>query len=342
MQILSLLLFYSIIALTNQKSVHPHGPDFKISCSQCHSSGGWFLDKKIYSFNHNVTKFPLKGQHTEVECRQCHKSLVFREAKNECNECHTDIHQATVGLECSRCHTPSTWLVNNITELHQLSRFPLFGAHKTADCVDCHKSESAIRFDVQGINCIDCHRQNFESTTQPDHVKAGFSENCITCHSINAFQWGGAGFNHSFFPLTGGHSQPSCTECHKGGDYTSISKECYSCHQADYTNTQNPKHSSLGFPVTCEICHTLEPGWKPASYKDHDANSFPIYSGRHKGTWNACTECHSNSSSWTLFTCFNCHEHNKTSMDNAHSEVRNYTYDSAACYRCHPTGRGGD
>ena len=54
--------------------------------------------KTIYSFNHNTTKLPLVGQHIEVNCRQCHPTLIFSEAKTECNECHTDVHQATAGL----------------------------------------------------------------------------------------------------------------------------------------------------------------------------------------------------------------------------------------------------
>ncbi len=342
MQILSLLLFYSVFTFVNQKSVHPHGNDFKISCSQCHSSAGWHLDKKIYSFDHNMTRLPLKGQHLEVDCRSCHKSLIFKEAKAECNECHTDIHQATVGQECSRCHTPTSWLVSNITEIHQSGRFPLLGAHKTADCRECHKSENLVRFDVPGIDCIDCHKADFETTTKPDHRQAGFSENCIECHSINSFQWAGAGFSHNFFPLTGGHSQPVCTDCHKTGNYTSLSKECYSCHQPAYTNTVNPNHTSLGFPVTCELCHTTEPGWKPASYKEHDSKSFPIYSGKHKGEWDACTDCHTNVTNYIVFSCLNCHEHNKTSMDNKHEGRSGYSYDSAACYRCHPRGVADD
>lgn len=342
MQLLSLLFFYLFLSNQNQQVKHPHGSDFKITCNQCHSSAGWHLDRKIYSFDHNTTKLPLVGQHNEADCKQCHSTLVFGDAKTECKDCHNDVHQATLGLECSRCHTPASWLVSNITEIHLLSRFPLLGAHKTADCKDCHKSESLVRFDAAGINCIDCHRQDFEATTQPDHIQAGFSENCITCHSINVFQWGGAGFNHVFFPLTGGHSQPACADCHKGGNYTSLSKECYSCHQTDYTNTANPNHSTLGFPVNCELCHTTDPGWKPSSYKEHDSKSFPIYSGKHKGEWNACTDCHTNSSNYSLFNCLNCHEHNKADMDNKHREERGYSYDSASCYRCHPRGQADD
>ena len=122
MRILSLLILFVIIFLSNRQGPNsPHGSAFKVSCSTCHSSKGWQLDKKIYSFNHNKTKLPLTGQHNEIDCKLCHPTLVFSEAKTECSQCHNDVHQLTVGLDCSRCHTPASWLVNNITEIHQIA-----------------------------------------------------------------------------------------------------------------------------------------------------------------------------------------------------------------------------
>ena len=413
MRILSLVILFVMIYLSTQKVESPHGSSFKVSCSTCHSSKGWELDKEIYSFDHNTTKLALVGQHLQVDCRQCHTSLIFSEAKNECSQCHMDVHQNTVGLDCSRCHTPSSWLVNNVTEIHQMSRFPLLGAHRMADCYACHKSESLARFDVQGVNCIDCHLQNYMSTTNPNHSEAGFSRECSTCHPVNSFQWSGGGFNHNFFalvqghsslncsqchisgnyidakpecnschnpdylattnpnhtdskfpttceachtlnpgwkpasfdhnrfPLTLGHSGPACIECHIGGNYTSTPTDCYACHKNDYNTSVNPSHTSLSFSFTCTQCHTTNPGWKPASYTEHDTKSFPIYSGSHRGRWNSCTECHTNSSNYSVYTCISCHEHNKTDMDSKHRGESGYSYDSPSCLRCHPKGRAG-
>jgi hypothetical protein len=338
MRILSLLILWLFLVFFQTQPKSPHGPDFKVSCSTCHSTKGWQLDSSIYSFDHNRTKLALTGQHTLVSCRQCHTSLVFAEAKSECSECHIDVHQSTAGLDCGRCHTPNSWLVNDITEIHQLSRFPLLGAHRMADCADCHKSETFVRFDVPGVNCIDCHRGDYTSTTSPNHTEAGFSEDCASCHPVNSFQWTGAGFNHSFFPLTQGHSGLNCSSCHITGNYSDVNPDCFSCHQSDYTNTSNPNHQSMGFPMTCTTCHTLNPGWKPASFKDHDDQSFPIYTGRHAGTWDSCAECHTNPSDYSLFTCLTCHEHNQASMDNQHDEVGGYSYNSTECLRCHPRG----
>jgi hypothetical protein len=338
MRILSLVIFCILLIFFDRQPDSPHGPDFKITCSNCHSPKGWQIDKETYAFDHNTTRLPLVGQHTEIGCRQCHPTLVFSSAKTECNECHTDVHQATVGQECAHCHTPSSWLVSNINEIHQMSRFPLLGAHRTADCNQCHQSESLVRFDVLGVECIDCHREDYMATTAPNHIESGMSEDCVQCHLVNSFQWTGAGFDHSSFPLTLGHASPACIDCHTGGNYSSTSTDCYDCHQTDYNETVNPDHQALSFSVTCTECHTTNPGWKPASYLQHDSQSFPIYSGKHQGEWNSCTECHENTSNYAQFTCLSCHEHNKTDMDNEHNDENGYSYVSSECLRCHPRG----
>jgi len=338
MRILSLLILPILLFFIGRQTKSPHGSDFKINCSKCHSPKGWQLDKKIYSFDHNSTRMPLEGQHEGLDCRGCHKSLVFKEAKSECISCHNDVHQSTVGDDCSRCHTPVSWLVSNITEIHQMSRFPLLGAHRIADCTDCHKSGSLARFDVAGVNCIDCHRQDYNSTTIPNHAAAGFSEDCSQCHPVNSFQWTGAGFNHNFFPLTLGHSTPACGDCHTGGKYNTTSPECYACHQSDYTGASNPNHQTLGFSTTCTSCHSTQPGWKPAAYTQHDSQSFPIYSGKHKGKWDSCTDCHTNSANYSQFSCLTCHEHNQTDMNKEHQGESGYSYTSSACLHCHPRG----
>jgi hypothetical protein len=338
MRIASLIIFLVFLIFFKKETDSPHGPGFKESCIQCHSSEGWEFNKAIYSFDHSKTRMALTGQHSDVDCRKCHLTLVFNEAKSECNNCHADLHQATTGLDCERCHTPVSWLVSNITELHQRSRFPLLGAHRIADCTDCHKSETAVRFDVPGVECVDCHRAEYLATTNPNHAEAGFSEDCSSCHPVNSVEWKGSGFNHGFFPLVQGHDGLICSACHKTSSYADVSPDCVSCHQTDFDASSNPNHASLNFPVTCALCHTLAPGWKPASYKDHDSKSFPIYSGRHNGTWNTCAECHANPTNYAQFTCLTCHEHNKTSMDNAHREEGDYSYESTQCLRCHPRG----
>ena len=323
------------VSLFSQSS--PHGAGFTANCMDCHNTTGWKIDMKTLSFNHSTTKFPLIGQHQAVNCKRCHTSLEFSKAGTECVSCHTDMHNQTVGADCGRCHTPNSWIVNNITEIHQRSRFPLVGAHVTADCFACHKNASAslLNFGPLGIECIDCHQA--PSPPKTDHSK--FSTNCSDCHSISAFSWSGASIIHNFFPLTAGHAVNGCIQCHPvGSNYSSTSPECVSCHQSNYNGTANPNHNSIGFSTSCKDCHTTNPGWKPAEYKEHDAKSFPIYSGKHNGTWNSCSECHTNPASYVQFTCIDCHDHNQSSMNNKHDGVNGYAWNSPACFACHPTG----
>ncbi len=238
----SIILFILIISGSVFAQKSPHGTGFAISCKDCHTTDGWKIDLAKLAFDHSVTKFPLVGQHQSVSCKDCHTSLEFVKTPADCNECHIDIHEQTVGTDCSRCHTPNSWVVTNTTQLHQMSRFPLIGPHTQANCSDCHinlspaanglGTASALRFDPLGVECFDCHKDNYLSTTNPNHTQAGYSTNCEECHNINSFEWSGAGINHNFFPLTGGHEISDCKTCHTSGSYASIDAACVSCHQA--------------------------------------------------------------------------------------------------------------
>lgn len=319
----------------------PHGDELKYDCALCHNAESWKINSKDpMKFDHKVTDYPLTGQHAKITCRQCHQSLIFSEATSECASCHTDMHQQTVGMDCARCHTTNSWLVENVTSLHQLSRFPLLGAHITADCQDCHPSASMLLFEPLEVECYDCHESDYTSATNPNHIEANYSISCTDCHSMNAFTWTGVGINHDFFPLTQGHAINDCKACHAGSDYSQTSSDCFDCHQEDYMTTNNPNHIDAAISTACATCHTTNPGWKPAEYRDHDAQYFPVYSGSHAGEWISCAECHTNSSNYTEFSCISCHEHNQGETDDEHNEVGGYIYNSQACFECHPTGEG--
>jgi len=318
----------------------PHGEKLTFNCTDCHTTEGWKFSASTAKFSHDLTKFKLKGQHFYSDCKACHKTLVFSEAeaKANCNDCHTDMHNNTVGPNCAECHTPKSWIVENITEIHQRSRFPLLGAHNTADCAACHTSASNLEFQPLGVECIDCHNGDYQATTKPNHIQTGISTDCIECHRIDAFEWSASGINHDFFPLTRGHKVEDCAACHKSGITEPISADCSSCHQNDYNNAKNPSHQNSGFSTSCAECHTTEPDWKPAEFKTHDGLYFPIYSGSHKGEWNSCADCHTQPENYNLFSCTDCHEHNKSDMDKEHKGENGYSYNSNACFACHPNG----
>jgi hypothetical protein len=320
----------------------PHGEDLEFDCGVCHTSESWKLDPNQLTFDHSQTGFALNGQHKNLECLMCHEDLVLSNVKNDCVACHTDIHEQTLGNDCRQCHSENNWLIFNPVKLHQNSRFPLLGVHAVADCEQCHTSVSLLKFEPLGIDCYNCHQQNYTSTTQPNHVEEGYSTNCLDCHSAKAYEWSATGFNHDFFPLTQGHFSLECAQCHTENVNSSISAECVECHLEDFNNAENPTHDRDNFSLSCTECHSISVDWQPADFRIHDAVSFPVYSGKHRGEWKSCTECHTNSSNYAVFTCIDCHEHNRSKMNNEHDDERNYVYESNACYECHPRGTEDD
>ena len=334
-KILILLVFtfwFGLVYGADRKS--PHGKNLKIDCTTCHKTDGWQQIKEN-GYNHNKSGFPLTGQHKMVGCRECHPTLKFEDAKSSCNSCHQDVHESTVDNDCKQCHNTSSWIVNNVRQIHQNKGFPLLGVHAAIDCDQCHSSASARRFDNVRTDCYGCHQRDYNYTTNPNHRQSGFGTDCTQCHKSDSRSWAGAGFDHNFFPLKGGHNI-DCQSCHSQG-YANTSTDCYSCHKTDYDRTTSPAHASAGFSTDCKTCHNIN-AWKPATF-DHDKLYFPIYSGTHKGEWSNCTDCHTNPANYSQFSCTDCHEHNKADMDKEHRGKRDYVYNSVNCYSCHPRGK---
>lgn len=322
-------VFMSVVMVSPTPS--PHGDDFKVSCDVCHSSKGWKLDKEIYSFDHSKTALPLTGQHQQINCRLCHPTLVFKEAKTNCIDCHTDMHYQTVGPDCQRCHTTQSWVVENTTEMHQRSRFPLVGPHYTADCGSCHKSASLLRFEPLGIECYDCHQDDYNATTKPNHIQGNYSTSCIICHSPNSFAWTVTSTTHEFFPLTAGHAINDCNRCHTNGTFSGLSQECVTCHLTTYNATTNPNHSGATFSTNCTECHTTNPGWKPSTF---DHSTFPLTLGH---AVNECAKCHANGVyTGTSTDCFTCHQPAYNATSNPNHVLSQFPTTCADCHNTNP------
>jgi hypothetical protein len=125
-----------------------------------------------------------------------------------------------------------------------------------------------------------------------------------------------------------------CVLCHNG-NYNSTPNTCVGCHLNDYNQTNNPPHAAAQFPTTCLNCHNQN-AWIPSTW-NHDGLYFPIYSGKHQGKWNTCSDCHTNPANYAVFSCItSCHSQSSTNND--HQGVAGYSYNSDACYNCHPNG----
>lgn len=329
-------------ASTDCKTCHTdiHQGTVGFDCENCHSPVSWAV--KDIQYIHQLGRFPLLGAHKISDCAQCHTGyaeLKFEPLSIDCYNCHSNDYattqnpshiQSNFSTNCEECHSINSfaWSASNFN--HDF--FPLVGGHSLPSCFSCHNQGG---FTGLSTECYSCHQQDYESTQNPNHISAGFPTTCDACHNITA--WVPASFDHNLtaFPLTGEHINADCSQCHSNG-YSGTPTDCYSCHQSNYNNTTNPNHISAGFPTTCEDCHNTS-GWQPASF-DHDAQFFPIYSGKHNGKWNDCADCHTVQNNFSVFSCIDCHEHNRTDMDDKHQSVQGYAYASDACLACHPTG----
>lgn len=320
----------------------PHGK-FRGECADCHAANAWKPARISARFDHARFGFALEGAHAAAQCTSCHASLDFTQEKQRCVSCHEDVHRGELGVECARCHTSRSFIDRGaMLHLHQVSRFPLSGAHAGLECEDCHRPQAAghMRFVGTRADCAGCHIADFRAADAPNHVTGGFPTDCMSCHTTS--DWHRARFNHDLtgFPLSGAHRTLACATCHTSGTFQGLSATCVSCHLADYNGTSDPAHAAAGFSTQCQTCHTTS-SWAGATF-DHDASFFPIYSGRHAGLWSNCSTCHTNSGSFAQFTCFSCHPHDdQTGTDSHHTGVSGYRYDSQACYACHPRGRIG-
>ena len=322
-------------AQTAPNTRSPHG-NLNLPCQDCHTVYGWKPIRAVPEFDHNQTRFPLRGMHEGVTCTGCHTKMVFSNVGNKCANCHADIHKSRMGAACENCHSVRGWKVS-VTQINQhMNRFPLTGAHAAASCDDCHKSGALSQYNTMSTACYSCHQKDYQGAQSPNHAQSGFATTCESCHSTDT--WLNAKFDHSLtnFPLTGGHAVPprACTDCHVNNNYNLTQTACVSCHLKDFTNASNPNHAQLGFAQTCESCHTTA-AWSPAQF-DHSKSGFPL-TGAHTVPPRTCTDagCHAgNNFNLTQTTCVSCHLKDFTNANNPNHVQGGFPQ---TCQVCHST-----
>jgi hypothetical protein len=270
----------------------------------------------------------------------CHAN-GYANTPNTCYGCHATNYNQTTNpnhvtsqftTTCEICHSTSAWTP---ATFNHNTVYPLIGSHATIanNCISCH----ANGYTNTPNTCYGCHATNYTQTTNPNHITAQFATTCEVCHTPSG--WVPSSFNHAtVFPLIGAHATiaNNCNACHANG-YANTPNTCIGCHQTDYNQANDPNHASAQFPTTCLDCHT-QTAWSPSTF-NHDGQYFPIYSGKHKNKWDACSDCHPNASNYSIFTCTtSCHSQSSTNND--HQGVSGYSYNSNACLNCHPNGSG--
>lgn len=208
-------------------------------CESCHASTKW---KEIH-FDHDKTKFPLRGGHAKAKCDKCHSGNLYADKlETACVTCHKkdDPHEGRLGRQCENCHKDTGWRSKTAFD-HDLTRFPLIGLHAAVPCEECHVSSN---YKGTQRDCHACHKD--------DHHKGTLGAGCASCHNPNG--WAFWRFDHdrsTKYPLTGAHKGLECAACHKQQNVKKAvaPTNCNGCHAAD------DAHQGA-FGKACESCHT--------------------------------------------------------------------------------------
>lgn len=208
-------------------------------CATCHSSRDW----KQSLFDHDRdTSYPLRGAHRQADCESCHRGPdPVGTLPIECIACHRDddAHQGQLGERCEQCHQERDWTSTSFD--HDRSPFPLLGAHRLAECGDCHLS--AAYLDAEPA-CRSCHADR-------DTHEGAYGEDCGACHVPR--DWLIWEFDHraqTRFALDGAHGQVACKSCHAPGRRLPA-LSCDSCHLGDDVHEGS-------FGRRCEQCHGVD------------------------------------------------------------------------------------
>jgi hypothetical protein len=289
--------------------------------------------------------------HEKVYCTECHFRPVFTDVGKNCADCHADIHRRQFGANCAQCHTVSGWNVSVQAVQNHFNRFPLLGAHAVVQCDECHKSAAVGQFQGLSTACSSCHMKDWQSTTSPAHASAPteFPPNqCQQCHG-SFDTWLGATVRHDLppisFPLTLGHANVACEQCHVGGNFTLkiAANQCGTsgCHLITWQQTNAPVHSAAGpsFAVAnCSNCHTPA-GWTAPF--NHSTTGFTLIGTHMSPTPTPCASCHVNNNySLSSTDCYGCHQAAFMSTTSMGGNVPNHVTagfptTASACATCH-------
>jgi hypothetical protein len=279
----------------------PHKGKFPSPCEKCHSTGGWKTVKGD-RFDHGRTGFPLAGKHAGLPCTACHAAGQSLNAAGEkgfhvshfrlCADCHKDGHAGQFssradGGKCEACHDDRGFNVVLYTvESHNLSPYPLRGAHGATPCLACHregfvKAKSTRQFRWEGkVTCRTCHKDPHGGQFEKER-KA-----CESCHVADS--WPSLLFDHgkTSFPLEGKHGSVACLKCHEKADpvrYAGIATACSPCHKDPHD-----RQFDAGGRTRCESCHDAR-SWTHTTFDHNAASRFPL-NGAHAGV--TCARCH--------------------------------------------------
>jgi len=220
--------------------------------------------------------------------------------------------------------------------------FPIFSGEHAGEwdeCSTCHTEPG----NFQVFSCFGCHEHNRADTDEDHEGIPGYvynSQDCLICHPTGE---AGQLVQHDalYFPIYSGNHVgvwDACSDCHDNpANRTEFN--CLACHTQ--TTVDNIHQSIGGYTYQSTACFACHPDGAAIEFTEHDGAYFPIYSGTHSAEWSECSDCHTDPTNRSVFSCITvCHP--QATADAGHAGITTYTYESSACFACHPTGTGGD
>jgi len=306
------------------KDVHHGG--LGTTCDKCHVTMNWKTINKS-SFDHDKTKYPLRGRHAEVACDKCHDFSTGKVASNprfaNCTDCHKDDHAGTATLagrvvDCAACHVVSGWRPSTYTAVqHRQAKYPLEGRHEQVKCEACHvKNPPRVPVTQLGsagvwmrpvaIQCRDCHADDHggQLARRPDRSA------CNSCHTVKGWKpstYTVATHATLRLRLEGRHAEIECRACHGPNRIglpalpdtgvlgraavalTLKEIECAACH-VDPHKGRFAANGPRAKGKGCLACHDVRT-FRPSTsdVAAHATFSFAL-EGAHRAT--ACVGCH--------------------------------------------------
>lgn len=303
--------------------VEQHTTDFGHTCVDCHDG----LDS-MARFDHVNSEFHLEGVHLELECAQCHVQGQFDGLPGDCAACHAEPaeHVGMFDTDCAACHKATGWSPASMSGVEfnhnsdtsfnlNLHRVDFDGS--TISCLGCHDVGG---YKITEPSCFDCHALDDQVFMSQHQLELGSS--CLECHDgVDRMST----FDHqAIFQLDGSHIGVECQACHTNQRYQDTPAECKDCHA-------EPEIHLGFFGLQCEYCHDSN-GWIPAQLVQH---AFPIDHGEEGES--ACETCHT--STYAEYTCFSCHEHTPTEIDDKHKDFNLTPVELSNCTECHLDGQ---
>ncbi len=319
-----------------------HQGTLKENCLDCHTMKTFETAPK---FDHNTSKFPLKGAHKKVSCIDCHKvtqksGKKFQEFVgipfSKCTDCHKDPHENKFGQDCSSCHDGITWHSLRIGNLfdHNKTGYPLEGLHKEVDCKQCHKEGYAKNLSY--AKCTDCHEDYHEKEFLESNNTV---TDCKECHDLeHAFTWSSYGLlehQKSDYPLENAHEAVSCLECHKPDNdkrwtFKIEPHNCVSCHE----NIHETYLDTAFMPnFDCTQCHNTET-WNKVTF-DHNRTNFKL-EFEHEKT--SCKSCHFKEEKDSNGRFIQAFQTNNKACISCHEDIHKGQFEELGqndCARCH-------